>query len=191
MATTRTRTYEKYAGLTHYGYSMIRKLIKKIKKRGFTIVEMLIIIVVIGILAMITVVTYSGIQQRSRVATSQAEMRLVAQTSELFRVKYNRSPITATDFSDILKDAKLYESTRTTGKSFAICADTLGYAFVAWNPVIDGYKNGELLYLYSSGGGQQIFELTNSSLSSANQLDKICDQVYDASVFDAWSYDIP
>lgn len=170
---------------------MIRKLIKKIKKRGFTIVEMIIIIVVIGILATITMVAYNGIQQRSRVATSQAEMRLVAQTSELFRVKYNRSPISATDFSDILKEAKLYDSTRTPDKSFAICADTFGYAFVAWNPVVEGYKNGELLYLYSSDGGQRIFELTNSSLSSNNQLDKICDQVYDTSVFDAWSYNIP
>lgn len=173
---------------------MIRRLIKKIKrvkKRGFTVVELLIVIVVIGILAGITMVTYSGMQQRTRVATSQAEMRLVAQTSELFRVKYDRSPITATDFSAILKDAKLYDSTRTSDKSFAICADTIGYAFVAWNPVVQGYKNGELLYLYSSNGGQRIYELTNSSLSSNNQLDKICDQVYDTSVFDAWSYDIP
>jgi prepilin-type N-terminal cleavage/methylation domain-containing protein len=35
-------------------------------QRGFTIVELLIVIVVIGILAAITIVTYNGIQQRSR-----------------------------------------------------------------------------------------------------------------------------
>lgn len=170
---------------------MIRALIKKIRKRGFTIVEMIIIITVMGILALITILTYSGIQQRSRVVTSQAEMRQVAQTSELFRVKYDRTPASAVDFSTILKDSKLYDSTRTASKSFAICADASGYAFVAWNPVIQGYKNGELLYLYSSDGGQRLFQLTNSSLSSNNQLDKICDQVYDTSVFDAWTFDIP
>jgi prepilin-type N-terminal cleavage/methylation domain-containing protein len=35
-------------------------------KNGFTIVELLIVIVVIGILAAITIVSYNGIQQRSR-----------------------------------------------------------------------------------------------------------------------------
>ncbi len=36
------------------------------RRRGFTIVELLIVIVVIGILAAITIVAYNGIQQRAR-----------------------------------------------------------------------------------------------------------------------------
>ncbi len=36
------------------------------KLRGFTIVELLIVIVIIGILAAITIVAYNGIQQRAR-----------------------------------------------------------------------------------------------------------------------------
>lgn len=36
------------------------------KQRGFTIVELLIVIVVIGILAAITIVAYNGIQQRAK-----------------------------------------------------------------------------------------------------------------------------
>lgn len=163
------------------------------RPHGFTIVEMLIIIVVIAILAAITMVTYSGIQQRARVTATQAEMQSVAKSAAVFRVEYNRGPITAGDFSTILKEAKLYDGTRTTAKSYAICADTIGYAFVAWNPLMEmeAYKNGDILYLYSSNGGQQIHELTNSSLSANDQLDKICDQVYGSSVFDAWTYDIP
>lgn len=39
------------------------------KQRGFTIVELLIVIVVIGILAAITIVAYNGIQQRALTAT--------------------------------------------------------------------------------------------------------------------------
>ena len=36
------------------------------KQRGFTIVELLIVIVVIGVLAAITIVAYNGIQSRAR-----------------------------------------------------------------------------------------------------------------------------
>lgn len=51
--------------------------------KGFTIVELLIVIVVIGILAAITIVAYNGIQNRARVSTltsslSQLSKRLAA-----------------------------------------------------------------------------------------------------------------
>ena len=41
-------------------------------KSGFTIVELLIVIVVIGILAAITIVAYNGVQNRSKTAAGQA-----------------------------------------------------------------------------------------------------------------------
>jgi len=44
----------------------------KIKQQGFTIVELLIVIVVIGILAAITIVAYNGIQNRGKLAAGQA-----------------------------------------------------------------------------------------------------------------------
>lgn len=44
----------------------------KAAKRGFTIVELLIVIVVIAILAAITVVAYNGIQNRARASGAQA-----------------------------------------------------------------------------------------------------------------------
>jgi uncharacterized protein (TIGR02145 family)/prepilin-type N-terminal cleavage/methylation domain-containing protein len=43
-------------------------------KAGFTIVELLVVIVVIGILAAVTLVSYNGISQRAKVASIQAEL---------------------------------------------------------------------------------------------------------------------
>lgn len=42
------------------------------KQTGFTIVELLIVIVIIGILAAITIVAYNGIQNRARVSAAQS-----------------------------------------------------------------------------------------------------------------------
>lgn len=162
-----------------------------LKYRGFTVVEVLIVIVVIGILAAITLVTYNGIQDRARLNVAQADMRSVGQSAEVFKVENKRSPSTAADFSQILKNANVYDSTRTDAKSYAICADTMGYAFVAWNPIVQTYKNGDTLYLYSAGQGPQIYELTNSSLSSNNQLDKLCSMVYSTSTYSSWTYQVP
>lgn len=46
--------------------------ILKYRRRGFTIVELLIVIVVIAILAAITAVAYSGIQNRARASAAQS-----------------------------------------------------------------------------------------------------------------------
>ena len=161
------------------------------RSQAFTVIELLIVIVVIAILSAIFAVTYNGIQQRAKVNVAQADMRSVGQQAEVFRIQNKRNPLSAADFSEILKNAGVYDSTRTESKSYAICADSSGYSFVAWNPIIQGYKNGDTLYLYSYGGAQQIYELTNSSLSSNNQLDKICDMVYGTSTFESWTYQIP
>lgn len=55
----------------------------KQKESGFTIVELLIVIVVIGILAAITIVAFNGVQNRAREARLQSELGSVAKALEL------------------------------------------------------------------------------------------------------------
>ena len=65
-----------------------------LKQEGFTIVELLIVIVVIGILAAITVVAYTGIQQRARVAVLMSDLEQAQTQLEVDRIYNNSYPAT-------------------------------------------------------------------------------------------------
>jgi prepilin-type N-terminal cleavage/methylation domain-containing protein len=54
------------------------------QKRGFTIVELLIVIVVIGILAAITMVTYNGMNVRSRDSARKQDVVTIVKALELY-----------------------------------------------------------------------------------------------------------
>jgi prepilin-type N-terminal cleavage/methylation domain-containing protein len=55
--------------------------------RGFTIVELLIVIVVIAVLAAITIVAFNGIQDRAKTAARSAELAQWKKKSELYKVQ--------------------------------------------------------------------------------------------------------
>ena len=54
------------------------------KTRGFTIVELLIVIVVIAILAAITIVAYNGIQNRAKESAAQSLANTIVKKAEAF-----------------------------------------------------------------------------------------------------------
>src|SRR5580698_1149765 len=56
----------------------------KRKDQGFTIVELLIVIVVIGILALLVITTYSGIQAKARNAKRQSDIASLQTQLEAF-----------------------------------------------------------------------------------------------------------
>jgi type II secretion system protein G len=70
---------------------------KRNSQNGFTIVELLIVIVVIGILAAITIVAYNGAQQRARDASRTAAVKNVMKALELYRVDNGVYPSVGTD----------------------------------------------------------------------------------------------
>lgn len=63
-------------------------------KIGFTVVELLVIIVVIGILATITVVSYNGIQDRGRQTAAKNDLANASKAMEIYRSQHQSYPST-------------------------------------------------------------------------------------------------
>ena len=65
------------------------------KQQGFTIVELLIVIVVIGILAALVVTTFTGIQQKARDTERQTDIKAVHGQLEAYYAQNGAYPALA------------------------------------------------------------------------------------------------
>src|SRR5665811_330588 len=63
---------------------------------GFTIVELLVVIVVIGILAAITIVSYTGVSQKATVVSLISDLDNASKQLKLYQVEYSSFPTTLT-----------------------------------------------------------------------------------------------
>lgn len=69
---------------------------KNMKTRGFTIVELLIVIVVIAILAVITIVAFNGVQQRARDSRRSSDMANIKRALLIYQANNGGVPKTST-----------------------------------------------------------------------------------------------
>lgn len=89
------------------------------KQHGFTLVELLVVIVVIGILAAITLVSYNGTQQRASVAAMTTDLKNAADAFELAKVGVESYPTTMP--SDYKPSAGNVLQATNTGNSTSYC----------------------------------------------------------------------
>jgi len=61
-------------------------------QRGFTLIELMIVVAIIGILAAIAIPLYANVQSRARIAKAQADMRTLASSVSIYNAHMGALP---------------------------------------------------------------------------------------------------
>ena len=117
---------------------------KRVGSRGFTIVELLIVIVIIAILAAITIAAYNGIQNRARASAASSALSQAVKKLELYKVDNSAYP-TSTN----LASAGITNANDTT---YQYTSDGTTYCLTATNVTVSYYLNSTTTPSPTAGG---------------------------------------
>lgn len=113
---------------------------KGLLRRGFTIIELLIVIVVIAILAAITVVAYNGIQTRANNTQTIDAVKQFVKAYHLYAIDNGDYP----QFAGCLGEGYPAPNARCLSQSTAECWGTGGATSLAINEALKPYMNGRV-----------------------------------------------
>lgn len=115
---------------------------------GFTIVELLIVVVVISILASISVMAYSGIQQRATFAASQSSLSSLNKAIKLYYAENGTYPVTS-GLNIASCEGNWCGFDQATGDGFI---PGLVPKYISETPQMDSSKSRNDTFLYISNG---------------------------------------
>ncbi len=137
----------------------------KVKQSGFTIVELLIVIVVIAILAAITIVAYNGIQNRAKSSASQSLAANVAKKIEAYNTIGGVYPATVADFTGnvapagytgSMAEAKLDNASSVVATNPMTASASTNGTIVSYIPCTTASRGGYVVYWDFSNSVQAV-----------------------------------
>jgi prepilin-type N-terminal cleavage/methylation domain-containing protein len=97
----------------------------KTSSRGFTIVELLIVVVVIAILAAITIISYNGITSRANASSAASNVETVQKIAETYNSDGSQYPSSINDFKNGYTDSVITTPAAKLPTSITISSPTL------------------------------------------------------------------